>query len=80
MKKTQKIDYRTTCWSCKGTLMEDKGEYVQCRSCGATWNPVVKLGAPIITYEKDKFDLPICAHSIPIYERRSHKEKEEDLG
>jgi len=32
------------CWSCGSLDMEEKGTYVQCRACGATWNSVPSLG------------------------------------
>lgn len=36
--------YERKCWYCGSRDMENKGSYVQCRSCGATWNetPVIK--------------------------------------
>ena len=32
------------CWSCNSLDMEDKGDHVRCRACGATWNYVPVLG------------------------------------
>lgn len=29
--------YKKKCWSCGSRDMENKGSYVQCRKCGATW-------------------------------------------
>ncbi|MDD4986235.1 MAG: hypothetical protein PHQ43_10700 [Dehalococcoidales bacterium] len=40
-----KIDYSKQCWSCGGNLLDNKSAYVQCRSCGATWNEVLKPGS-----------------------------------
>jgi len=34
------------CWSCGGTGLTDKGEYVQCDGCGATWNDVQEVHSP----------------------------------
>jgi len=28
--------YERQCWSCRSKDIEDKGDYVQCRACGAT--------------------------------------------
>lgn len=76
----KKVDYSKECWNCAGNLMENKGEYVQCRSCGATWNYVPKLGPPIIFEVIDKFGFPVERHSIPIPARRRQRAKKEDLG
>jgi len=37
--------YKTQCWYCGSLDMEDKGDYAQCRACGATYNYVPVLGA-----------------------------------
>ena len=41
------------CWSCGGDLLEDKGDYVQCRSCGATWNEVPQPGAMCVVEQTE---------------------------
>lgn len=37
-------DYTKQCWFCNYVTMIDKGGYYLCSSCGATWNPVPRLG------------------------------------
>lgn len=33
-------NYRTSCWYCHKSDMENMGGYVLCRQCGATWNEI----------------------------------------
>lgn len=33
------------CWNCGSRVMQDKGSYVQCGNCLATWNYVPVLAA-----------------------------------
>ncbi|KKN37941.1 hypothetical protein LCGC14_0758280 [marine sediment metagenome] len=40
--------YFKKCWSCGSEALENKGTYVQCVVCDATWNPVPQPGQPII--------------------------------
>ena len=40
--------YERQCWSCGSRDMEDLGDYVKCRKCGATWNEVNQLGGPVV--------------------------------
>lgn len=37
-------DYNKVCWYCKSKDLEDMGTHVKCRECGATYNPVPRLG------------------------------------
>ena len=41
-------DFTKTCWSCGSSDLEKKNGYVQCASCGATYNEVSELGPPIV--------------------------------
>lgn len=73
-----KIDYRVTCWSCKGNLMENKGSYWQCRSCGATWNDTPKLGPPCLVYDDpDNYGM-VHARPVAIRERQNRRPKGEE--
>ncbi len=36
--------YERQCWNCGSLDIENKGDYVQCRACGATWNYVPVSG------------------------------------
>ncbi|MBA7602877.1 hypothetical protein ES703_09973 [subsurface metagenome] len=40
--------YERRCWSCESEDIENKGSYVQCRQCGATWNEVAQVHFPIV--------------------------------
>jgi len=50
--------YSKKCWCCGGFKLEDKGTYVQCRACGATWNFVPSLGfdplTDLVHYSKNR--------------------------
>lgn len=35
--------YERQCWNCGGKDLEDMGDHVKCRSCGATWNEIAPL-------------------------------------
>lgn len=35
--------YERQCWNCNSRDMEDMGDHVKCRSCGATWNYIGEL-------------------------------------
>ena len=45
--------YERECWSCGSTEMENKGIYVACRSCGASWCALPQPAAPVSTLEHD---------------------------
>lgn len=49
-------DYSKECWFCGGNLLEDRGTYKQCRSCGATWNETPKPGELPIVLDRVTFE------------------------
>ena len=59
--------YELQCWSCGGSLQENKGSYVQCRSCGATWNEVPKLSETSIVLESD-----YAKRNLESFDKRSY--------
>ncbi len=56
--------YERQCWYCKSRDLEDKGDYAQCRSCGATWNEVPTMGIPPMIEVHDKSEM-VSASSLP---------------
>jgi len=54
--------YERVCWYCGSRDLENKGEYLQCRSCGATWNQVPALGASPVTMVDAETDGPPGQH------------------
>ena len=40
--------YEKVCWSCGSKDLEHLEDHVRCRSCGATWNEVLKPYPPIL--------------------------------
>lgn len=44
-------DYTKVCWNCGGINLQDMGDHVKCRECGATYNEVPKPGALPFTLE-----------------------------
>ena len=47
-------DYKKVCWSCGAEDMEPVESYYRCRSCGATYNVPVHLGADPMTVVDDE--------------------------
>lgn len=45
--------YERQCWSCGSRDMENKGPFVQCRACGATWNEIPEGHDSGLTIEND---------------------------
>ena len=45
--------YEETCWYCGRSELDVLGDYVVCRHCGATWNPLPKPGHYPITMNPD---------------------------
>ncbi len=61
-------DYERQCWNCDSRDMEDKGAYIQCRACGATWNEVPKPG----WQELEPGNVELLLSSGPIKFRAKH--------
>ena len=40
--------YSRKCWYCGSFDMENKGDFIQCLDCGATYNEVPTVGDPIV--------------------------------
>jgi len=52
--------YHRICWYCGGKVIEDKGDYYQCKSCGATYTDPPTLGAsPVTEVDRETDKIPL---------------------
>jgi hypothetical protein len=45
--------YERECWNCHSRNMVNRGDYVLCQKCGATWRYIPKLAEYPITMRRD---------------------------
>lgn len=41
------------CWSCGSKDLDNMGDHIKCRACGATWNELPHSGSDAIGEERD---------------------------
>ena len=46
-------NYKKHCWYCGSQDIEEKGSYVQCCRCGASWNDLPELAASPVTEKRN---------------------------
>lgn len=74
--------YSRKCWYCGSFDMEDLGDHVKCRSCGATWNYIAALKeAPVTVVDAATGGPPLVGKATkykPRVRRRTHAKVVED--